>query len=512
MHRRLAGIFSVPTVATLAAALSATLTLHADNSPARHSTAAIVATLRSALASTNEEPAAASDGAIMTGDDVAHLGSASWSYHSTSPPAVCVSPRTTAQVSSLLRAASALNLAVVPRAGGTSLEGQTVPPRDARPVVVVDFQRMNRVVSVSAADMTADVEPGVGWEALNAALAPHGLVFPVDPGPGAQIGGMAGTNCSGTRACRHGSFKNNVLGLEAVAADGTVFRTGSHARKTSAGLDLTSLLVGAEGSLAIITRATLRLAPAPAAIRVISTPFATTRDALAAAAAAVQAGVPLLAAEFMDGPMCGAVGAGLLKDGAVPTVLWKLAAASDAALNADAALLRGVVDRAGARGWTEADADTADDLWEARKTALFSAGVARAHDVDDARVLTTDVCVPLSALPALLERFDAHERETRGASRVAVFAVAHAGDGNAHHFIVFAPSDLAEVSRARYLADWLAAEAIALNGTCTGEHGVGEGKLKFLDAELGPGNAAVSRTIKHALDPLNILNPGKKIL
>ena len=184
---------------------------------------------------------------------------------------------------------------------------------------------------------------------------------------------------------------------------------------------------------------------------------------------------------------------------------------SAAAVDADAAALRVLAARHGAAGVREADGPAAVALWEARKTALFSAGAARA-DVPDARVLTTDVCVPLSALPALLERFDAHEVATRGASGVRVFAVAHAADGNAHHFLVFDPAVPSEVNRVQELSSWLAHEAIALGGTCTGEHGVGEGKLKYLLEELGEGNARVARAIKAALDPHGVLNPGKKIL
>jgi D-lactate dehydrogenase (cytochrome) len=506
-------------------------------SPRARTPAAVAAVLVAALESTGEEPAAASAAAVSSGAAVAHLGAAAWSYHAGPPPAAAVSPRSTAQVSAILRACAAHRLAVIARAGGTSLEGQTVPrgvanadgsgidgidgvdshvdaADSAAPLVVVlDMSRLARVLSVSAADLTADVEPGVGWEALGAALAPRGLLFPVDPGPGALVGGMAGTNCSGTHACRYGAFKANVLAVEAVAADGTVFRAGSRARKSSAGLDLTSLLVGAEGTLGVITRLTLRLVPAPPVTRVLATPFPSSRAACAAVADAVARGVALAAAELMDADMCGAVAArdgALLPDGAVATVLWKLAG-SAAAVDADATAVRALAAAHGAARVREADGPAAAALWEARKTALFSAGATRGGDGGDVRVLTTDVCVPLSALPALLERFAAHEAATRGDSRVRVFAVAHAADGNAHHFVVFDRAAPAEAARAADLSAWLARAAIALGGTCTGEHGVGEGKLGFVREELGEGYGRVARAVKCALDPHATMNPGRKI-
>jgi D-lactate dehydrogenase (cytochrome) len=430
-------------------------------------------------------------------------------------------------VSAVVRACAEHRVNVIARGGGTSLEGQVLPlhrgweERDgasatpfSRPTVVLAMDRMSAVLEVHARDLDARVQAGVGWQELQRALAPEGLIFPVDPGPGAQIGGMCGTGCSGTHAVRHGAMKANVLSLTAVAADGSVFSTGSRARKSVAGLDLTSLLIGSEGTLAIVCEAVLRLAAAPEATLVVATPFPSVRAACDAAARAVAGGLPLAAAELMDGPMCGAVRANtpaLLPAGAVPTVLWKLAG-SPAAVADAAARLRALADAAGGVGWAEADLASPEGgaLWEARKTALFAA--AAAHP--GAQTLVTDVCVPLSALPALLERFEAHLAATTtaaaaaGGGAPAVYAVAHAGDGNAHHFVVFSPG---QEAAAHALADWLAKAAIELGGTCTGEHGVGAGKLKHLLPELGLGNARVAGAIKAALDPGAILNPGKKI-
>ena len=442
------------------------------------------------------------------------------SYHRTQSPHAVVFPLSTAEVAAVVRTCAEHRVNVIPRGGGTSLEGQVLPLRQgrweegaggatpfARPTVILAMDRMNAVLEVHEGDLDARVQAGVGWMDLQRALAPAGLMFPVDPGPGAQIGGMCGTGCSGTHAVRHGAMKANVLSLTAVASDGTVFSTGARARKSVAGLDLTSLLIGSEGTLAIVTEAVLKLAHAPEVTVVVSTPFPTVRRACEAVAGAVAGGLPLAAAELMDGPMCGAVRANapaLLPAGAVPHVLWKLSGTHAAVADASARL-RALVERAGGAGWAEADLGVPEGaaLWDARKTALFSA--AAAHP--GAQTLVTDVCVPLGALPALLERAEARLAGVAPGAP-AVYTVAHAGDGNAHHFVVYQP---AQEAAAHELADWLAKEAIALGGTCTGEHGVGAGKLKHLLPELGPGNARVAAAIKAALDPGAILNPGKKI-
>jgi D-lactate dehydrogenase (cytochrome) len=308
-------------------------------------------------------------------------------------------------------------------------------------------------------------------------------------------------------------MKANVLSLTAVAADGSVFRTGTRARKSVAGLDLTSLLIGSEGTLAIVTEAVLRVVPLPEVTVVVCTPFATVRSACQAVNDAALAGLPLAAAELLDARMAGVVGSqsggALLPAGAVPHVLWKLAGAPGAVAEA-AGRLRAVALAAGATDWQcSSSAETAEALWEARKAALFSVQASS----PECSVLTTDVCVPTSELPALLENFEAHYALQAGAAArgalPAAFAVAHAGDGNAHHFLSFAPGTPQEAA-AKGLADWLALEAIRLQGTCTGEHGVGSGKRKYLLRELGEGNARVAGLIKAALDPLGILNPGKK--
>lgn len=308
-------------------------------------------------------------------------------------------------------------------------------------------------------------------------------------------------------------MKANVLSLTAVASDGSVFKTGNRSRKSVSGLDLTSLLIGSEGSLAIVTEAVLKVVPLPEVTTVISTPFPSVMAACQAVSSAVAAGLPLGAAELLDSKMVQCVrdiNPELLPGGAFPHILWKLSGSPGAVAEASARL-KGLAQGGGCTGWWEsATEEGAAALWEARKCALLS--VQGAHG--EAAVLTTDVCVPLSRLPQLLTDFEAHyegEVQAKGAQALPpVYAVAHAGDGNAHHFIAFVPGTQQEVE-AKVLAEWLAWRAIALEGTCTGEHGVGQGKLKFLDKELGEGNGRVARAIKGVLDPSNLLNPGKKV-
>jgi D-lactate dehydrogenase (cytochrome) len=370
---------------------------------------------------------------------------------------------------------------------------------------VLDVSRMDAVLAVRPGDLDATVQAGVRWQELNKLLAPHGLFFPVDPGPGACIGGRVGTGCSGTNAMRHGAMKANVVALECVLADGSLVKTASRARKSSAGFDLTSLMTGSEGTLGVVTAATLRLAPLPAATAVAVSSFPNVGAAAACAAALLRAGVPVAALELLDAPMVGVVNA---QSGFAyppqPLLLFKLAGASEARVADDARRVEALAAEHGGSAFDfAADEAGRERLWEARKVALWSAGAQHPGK----RIATTDVCVPLSRLPELMRGF---EELARG-SALPVYAVAHAGDGNAHHFIVFDAERPAEVAEAKRLNSLLVRRAIALEGTCTGEHGVGVGKVGYLAGELGEGNLRAMRSIKRALDPQGLLNPGKKI-
>ena len=466
------------------------------------------------------------DAVLSSPEDTAAYARDAHSYHAGPPPTAVARAGCSAHVTGVVRLCGALGVPLVARGGGTSLEGHTTPPASGRSVVL-DLSRLDRVLAVRPGDMDATAQAGVTWGALNAAAAPHGLMFAVDPGPGACLGGMVATGCSGTNAARYGVMRANTLSLRAVAADGGELVTGGRARKSSAGYDLTSLLHASEGTLGIVTEVTVRLHPLPAALGVAAASFESVRAACAAVGDALRAGLPLAAAELLDEAMVATLNeqraAGLPR---APTVLFKLSGSAPA-VAADAAALRAIVCGAGsagsaggggggggvsacapggARNWVfSSDARRGAELWEARKVALWAAAEA-----EPGRVLaTTDVCVPLSALPELLAAMEAQVAAGPLAARVR--AVAHAADGNAHHFIAYDQHSPEEVAEARRLQAALVAAALALDGTCTGEHGVGVGKVRFLRDEFSPRTLQAMRDIKRALDPQGLLNPGKKL-
>jgi D-lactate dehydrogenase (cytochrome) len=443
-----------------------------------------------------------SEGQLVTTDVELEPYGRDWhSYHSGVPPDVVVFPTSTAQVSAVLCACNDAGFPVVARGAGTSLEGHTTTPYRG---VCVDLSHMDAVVSVRPDDMDATVQAGVRWQDFNKALAPHGLFFAMDPGPGATLGGMAGTGCSGTNAVRYGAMKANVLSLTVVLADGTVVRTGSRARKSTAGYDLTSLFVGSEGTLGVVTELTVKLQHLPQQTAVAVAAFPHIRAASDAVLATMRSGVHMGAVELLDTNMIGAVNA---QSGfaypATPHVFFKFTG-SPAKVADDAARVQACIRAHGGLDfqWTP-DQAAQERLWEARKVALWSAGA-----MDTSRkVATTDVCVPLSRLPDLMAAME----ERAAASPLRVYAVGHVGDGNVHHFIAFDPDDAGELREAKALNDFLVATAQGMDGTCTGEHGVGVGKVKYLEAEFGGAALDVMRSVKAALDPRGTLNPGKKL-
>lgn len=441
------------------------------------------------------------DNVIVDAEERARYGRDDWSYHSGPPPDVVVTPRTTEAVAAAVKVCAARRVPIVPRGAGTSLEGHTTTPHRG---VVIDLTHMDRTIAVRPDDLDCTVEAGVRWQELNAHLAQHGLFFPMDPGPGASIGGMCGTGCSGTNAVRYGTMKANVISLTVVLPDGSVMKTASRARKSSAGYDLTSLIIGSEGTLGIVTEATLKLQAVPAETAVAVCAFPSIRAASDAVRDTMRTGVGCGAIELLDAPMIHAVN---VQSGfdypARPHVFFKFAGSSGKVAD-DASTVEAIVSRHGGSAfqWTR-DAAGKERLWEARKVALWSAGA-----MDHGRkIATTDVCVPISRMPDLMATFE----ETAASSPLKVYAVGHVGDGNAHHFIAFNPDDPEEVAEARRLNSTLVHTAIGMGGTCTGEHGTGVGKLPYLAEELGEGNLAVMRAVKAALDPLGIMNPGKKV-
>jgi len=425
-----------------------------------------------------------------------------YSFHSGTPPDLIVFPRTEKDIQFVINECRKFYVPIVARAGGTSLEGHcTTPNREC----VIDVSKMDRILSLNVEDMDVTVEPGVSWLELNKQLETHGLFFPMDPGPGAMIGGMVATNCSGTNATRYGAMKANVLSLRVVMADGSVVKTGNRARKSSAGYDLTSLFIGSEGTLGIVTSATLKLSPLPESTAVASSSFPTVKDASAAASEIMRSGAIVAALELLDGKMVDVVNSQSSLDHPPnsPLLLVKLSG-TKIKIEDDARTVEKVISsHNGSKFKYAVDDHGKAKLWEARKVALWSAAAFHPSK----KIATTDVCVPISKLPSLLEEFEAEASK----SCLPVYAVAHAGDGNAHHFIVFDPLKKEEETEAKRLNSFLVAAAIKLEGTCTGEHGCGVGKLNYLEDELGSENLKVMRKLKETLDPLDILNRGKKV-
>ncbi|HAN63436.1 MAG TPA: FAD-binding oxidoreductase, partial [Rhizobiales bacterium] len=381
---------------------------------------------------------------------------------------------------------------------GTSLEGHLNAPYGG---VSLDLSRMNRILAVHEADLDCVVEPGVTRKTLNDHLRDLGLFFPVDPGADASLGGMAATRASGTNAVRYGTMRDAVLGLTAVLADGSVITTGGRARKSSAGYDLTRLLIGSEGTLGVITGLTLKLYGIPETILSAVCPFASIAGACNATIAALQMGLPLARIELADEVQiraCNAYSHLALPE--MPTLFLEFhgtAASAREQVEAFAEIAR--AEGGGEFDWAERQEDRTR-LWQARHDAYWAARALK----PGAEVLSTDVCVPISSLAACVG-------ETRqDIDRLGLLApiVGHVGDGNFHVLPLIDPSDPEERGKVQDFLDRLIDRALGFGGTCTGEHGVGQGKIRYLAQEHGPG-IEVMAAIKKALDPLNILNPGK---
>ncbi len=405
---------------------------------------------------------------------------------------------TEAEVSEVVRLCAGARVPVIPFGTGTSLEGHLNAPYGG---VSLDLSRMNRILAVHEADLDCVVEPGVTRKALNEHLRDLGLFFPVDPGADASLGGMAATRASGTNAVRYGTMRDAVLGLTAVLADGSVITTGGRARKSSAGYDLTRLLIGSEGTLGVITGLTLKLYGIPETILSAVCPFASIQGACNATIAALQMGLPLARIELADEVQiraCNAYSHLALPE--MPTLFLEFhgtAASAREQVEAFAEIAR--AEGGGEFDWAERQEDRTR-LWQARHDAYWAARALK----PGAEVLSTDVCVPISSLAACVG-------ETRqDIDRLGLLApiVGHVGDGNFHVLPLIDPSDPEERGKVQDFLDRLIDRALGFGGTCTGEHGVGQGKIRYLAQEHGPG-IEVMAAIKKALDPLNILNPGK---
>lgn len=413
-------------------------------------------------------------------------------------PDAVVFPETTAEVAEIVGMCAAAGVPVIPFGTGTSLEGHVNAPRGG---ICIDLSRMDRIRAVNAADLDCTVEPGVTRKRLNEHLRDTGLFFPVDPGADASIGGMTATRASGTNAVRYGTMKDLVLSLEVVTADGGVISTGSRARKSSAGYDLTRLFVGSEGTLGVITAITLKLFGIPEEIAAGVCPFPSVDAACRAVIATVQSGIPVARIELLDSMQVKACNAYSRLDlRQTPTLFLEFhgspaSVAEQAEAFADIAADHG----GGPFDWATRPEDR-NRLWQARHDSYW-AGLALKPGW---RGTATDVCVPISRLADCVAETVADIE----ASGLVAPIVGHVGDGNFHCLVLTDPDDLAQNRVADGFFERLAHRALAMGGTSTGEHGVGQGKRKYMEAEHGPA-LALMRAVKRALDPADILNPGK---
>lgn len=416
-----------------------------------------------------------------------------------SPDAVAY-PETVDEVAAIVRACAHTRTPVIPFGTGTSLEGHIAAVHGG---LCLDMGRLNRVLEVRPADLDVTVQPGVTRQALNRALAEHGLFFPVDPGADASLGGMAATRASGTTTVRYGSMRENVLSLQVVLADGRVIRTASRARKSASGYDLTRLFVGSEGTLGVITELTLRVYGLPEAMSAAVCAFPSLDKAVECVTSVIQLGVPVARAELLDEMSIDAVnrrsGLGLKT---MPTVLFEFHG-SEGAVKHDAEEVAAMAREFGAESVESATAQQdRSRLWRARHEAYYAALALRPNS----KGFVTDVCVPVSALARCIAETRADIEKTDLVAPI----LGHVGDGNFHVTFILDPSSDEELSRAQEINRRMVARAIAMGGTCSGEHGVGYGKAEFLAAEHGEA-LAVMAAIKTALDPHGIMNPGKMI-
>jgi D-lactate dehydrogenase (cytochrome) len=415
------------------------------------------------------------------------------------PPDAVVFPQTTADVQEIVRICAAQRVPVIAFGTGTSLEGHINAPRGG---VSIDFRDMNRVLTVHAEDLDCVVEPGVTRKALNEHLRDQGLFFPIDPGADASLGGMAATRCSGTNAVRYGTMKDNVLSLKVVLANGELMTTARRAKKSSAGYDLTRLIVGSEGTLGVITELTLRLSGIPEAIAAGVCPFPSVEACCEATILTIQSGIPVARIELLDALQVRACN-GYSKLSLPETPMLFLEFHGSEAGVAEQSQRFGEI--AGDLGggpfdWAIKPEDRSR-LWQARHDAYWAARSLRAG----AAAVATDVCVPISRLAQCV----VETQRDIADSRLVAPIVGHVGDGNFHLTLMIDLSDADEVARAKALNERLVARALAMDGTSTGEHGVGQGKMAYLPAEHGDAALDAMRAIKRALDPEGIMNPGK---
>ncbi len=415
------------------------------------------------------------------------------------PPSAVVFAENTAEVAEVVSLAAQYKVPVIPFGVGSSLEGHLLAVQGG---ISIDLGRMNQVLAIHADDLTVTVQPGVTRKQLNEEIKSTGLFFPIDPGADATIGGMSATRASGTNAVRYGTMRENVLALEVVTASGEIIRTGTRAKKSSAGYDLTRLMVGSEGTLGVITEITLKLYPLPEAVSAAICSFPSIEAAVRTTIQVIQLGIPIARVELIDVNTVRMVNTyaklGLREE---PLLLMEFHG-SPGGVKEQAELVQEIASEHGGNAFEWASTpEERTRLWTARHNSYFAAVQSR----PGCKVISTDTCVPISRLADCLLDSVAEA----DASGIPYFLVGHVGDGNFHFGYLLDPTQPEERVTAEKLNHQLVARALSLGGTCTGEHGIGLHKMDFLVTETGAGAVEMMRTIKRALDPHNIMNPGK---
>ena len=420
------------------------------------------------------------------------------SFHLPHSPDVVVFVRATEQVSQIVKLCAKYRAPVIAYGTGTSLEGHVAALYGG---VCIDLSEMKAVLEVNQEDLDCTVQAGVTRKQLNEHLRDTGLFFAVDPGADASIGGMASTRASGTNAVRYGTMRETVMSLKVVLPDGRVIQTARRGRKSAAGYDLTRLFVGSEGTLGIITEVTLRLFGIPEAIASAVCSFATIEDAVNSVILSIQSGIPVARIELLDDITMRGINSFSKTDYSVAQTLFYEFHGSELAVQEQSRQAQEIAAEFGGSNFRwETLPEDRTRLWQARHDALYAMNALR----PGSKPMVTDVCVPISRLAECIRET---KEDLEGSSITAPIA-GHVGDGNFHVVYLIDPNDDREIKEASDMHDRLVMRALAMDGTCTGEHGIGYGKIDFLNAELGEG-VAVMREIKRALDPENIMNPGK---
>nr|WP_191276510.1 FAD-linked oxidase C-terminal domain-containing protein [Neobacillus kokaensis] len=420
------------------------------------------------------------------------------SYHTPSLPDIVVFPKTTEEVSKIMKLASQFKVPVIPFGRGTSLEGHVIPYNKG---ITIDFSLMNKVLEIREHDFLVRVQPGVTRTQLNKELKRYGLFFSVDPGADATLGGMAATNASGTTSVKYGVMRDQVRDLEVVLADGTVIHTGNMAAKSSSGLHLNGLFVGSEGTLGCFTELTLRVYGIPEYILAARASFPTVHDAVSAVVGILSAGIPIARVELVDESSMKQVNLFSDTDYQEKPTLFLEFHGNEAGLKQDVEFMKEIVADCQCEGIVfETDQAALNRLWEARHNLAY----AYIHGYPGKKMMITDVCLPISELAGAIE----HARKELNKHGLTGGIVGHVGDGNFHTILMIDMNNLEEISKADEFNESIVLYALERGGTCTGEHGVGVGKQKYQEKEHGKA-LQVMEKIKLALDPENLLNPNK---